>query len=84
VGLVLKTPDFEKQLGTLNDSETLVDFYYPKYIDERNHDSYPTIDSVKLIVTDGFTTRYLTLPRIDKGECTKLYLDKEFRLLDQW
>jgi len=84
LGLTLKTSDFEKQLGTLDDGETLVDFYYPKYIDERHHDSYPTIDSVKLIVTDEFTTRYLTLPRIDKGECTKLYLDNEFKLLDQW
>jgi hypothetical protein len=82
--LTLKASDFEKQLGILDDSETLVDSYYPKYIDERNHDSYPTIDSVTLIVTDGITTRHLTLPRIDKGECTKLYLDKEFKLLDQW
>jgi len=84
LGLTLKASDFEKQLGILNDSETLVDFYYPKYIDERNHESYPTIDSVTLIVKDGITTRHLTLPRIDKGECTKLYLDKEFKLLDQW
>ena len=82
--LMLKTSNFEKPLGTLNDSETLVDFFYPKYIDEENHDSYPLVHPVTLVVMDGFTTRYLTLPRIDKGECRKLYLDKELKLLNEF
>jgi hypothetical protein len=82
--LALKGSDFEKQLGELSDTETLVDFYYPKYVDKRGSSSYPTIDSVTLIVKDKFKTRYLTLPRLDKGECRKLILDKEFNLQDKW
>jgi len=84
VELTLKASDFEKQLGKFSDTETIVDFYYPKYIDERVNSSYPTIDSVTLIVKEKFTTHYFTLPRIDKGECVKLYIDKEFNLLDKW
>mgnify|MGYP001324513967 CR=1 FL=1 len=82
--ITLKGSDFEKKLGTFNDSETLVDYYFPKYIDERGNDSYPTIDSVTLIVKEKFSTHYLTLPRIDKGQCEKLYIDKEFKLLNKW
>jgi hypothetical protein len=84
VEIKLKASDFEKSLGKFSDTETIVDFYYPKYIDERGGSSYPTIDSVTLIVKDKFTTRYITLPRIDKGDCRKLYVDKEFKLLDKW
>ena len=84
VEISLKGSDFEKKLGTFSDSETLVDYYFPKYVDERGNDSYPTIDTVTLIVKEKFTTHYLTLPRIDKGQCEKLYIDKEFKLLDKW
>lgn len=84
VVLTLKAADFEKELGTSNDSESLVDYYFPKYIDERGSDSYPTIDTVTLIVKEKFTTHYLKLPRIEKGQCEKLYLDKEFELLEKW
>lgn len=84
VEISLKGSDFEKKLGTFNDNETLVDYYFPKYVDERGNDSYPTIDTVTLIVKEKFTTHYLTLPRIDKGQCDKLYIDKEFRLIDKW
>jgi hypothetical protein len=82
--LTLKSSDFETQLGTLSDSETLVGYYFPKYIDEHGNDSYPTIDAVTLIVKEKFTTLYLKLPRIDKGQCEKLYLNKEFKLLNKW
>ena len=84
VEITLKASDFEKQLGKFSDTETIVDFYYPKYINERGSDSYPTIDSVTLIVKEKFTTHYLKLPRIDKGQCEKLYIDKEFKLLYKW
>ena len=84
VEITLKGSDFEKKLGTFSDSESLVDYYFPKYIDERGNDSYPTIDTVTLIVKEKFITHYLTLPRIDKGQCDKLYIDKEFKLLDKW
>lgn len=84
VEISLKGSDFEKKLGTFSDSETLVDYYFPKYVDERGNDSYPTIETVTLIVKEKFTTHYLTLPRIDKGQCDKLYIDKEFKLLDKW
>ena len=84
VELTLKASDFEKQLGKFSGTETMVNFYYPKYIDERGGSSYPTIDRVTLIIKDKFTTRHLTLPRIDKGDCRKLYIDKEFKLLDKW
>ncbi len=84
VEISLKGSDFEKKLGTFSDSQTLVDYYFPKYIDERDNDSYPIIDTVTLIVKEKFKTHYLTLPRIDKGQCAKLYIDKEFRLLDKW
>ena len=84
VEITLKASDFEKQLGMFSDTETIVDFYYPKYINERGSDSYPTIVSVTLIVKEKFTTHYLKLPRIDKGQCEKLYIDKEFKLLYKW
>jgi hypothetical protein len=84
VEISLKGSDFEKKLGTFSDNETLVDYYFPKYIDERGNDSYPTIDQVTLIVKGKFKTHYFTLPSIDKGQCSKLYIDKDFKLLDKW
>lgn len=83
VEITLKGSDFEKKLGIFNNNETLIDYYFPKYIDKRCNDSYPTIDQVTLIVKEKFTTHYLTLPRIDKGQCKKLYLNKELKLLDK-
>ena len=80
IELTLRGSDFEKKLGTFDNGETIVDFYFPKYIDIRGNDSYPTIDSVTIIVKEKFTTHYLTLPRIDKGQCKKLCIDKEFKL----
>lgn len=84
IEILLKGSDFEKKLGTFNNNETLVDYYFPKYVDERGNDSYPTIDTVTLIVKEKFATHYLTLPRIDKGQCDKLYIDKEFKFLGKW
>lgn len=83
VELTLRTSDFEKQLGKFSDTENIVDFYYPKYINERGSDSYPIIDSVTLIVKEAYTTHYLILPRIDKGQCENLYINKEFELLEK-
>jgi hypothetical protein len=84
VDVTIKASDFEKTLGKFDDGETIVASYYPKYIDGMLSDSYPIIDTVTLIVKDEFTTRYLKLPRIDKGQCNQLYIDKEFKLLDRW
>ena len=84
IEITLKGSDFEKKLGTFNESETIVDYYFPKNIDERGNDSYPTIDTVILIVKEKLTTHYLTLPRIVKGQCETLYIDKEFNLYKKW
>ena len=80
----IKGSDFEKKLGTFSDSETLIDYYLPKYFYVLDNGSYPNIDRVTLIVKEKFTTHYLPLPLIDKGQCNKLYIDKEFKLLDKW
>jgi len=82
--LTLKASSFEKRLGTLSDKESLVDYYFPKYIYELGNDSYPNIDTVTLIIKEKSRTHYLKLPPIDKGQCEQLYLDKEFKLLDKW
>ena len=84
VYISLKSSDFEKQLGKCNDTEDIVNFYYPKYIDNFGGSSSPTIDSVTLIIKDRHSTIKLKLPRIEKGECIKLYIDKEFNLLEKW
>lgn len=84
VKIFLKGSDFVKNLGTISKGEALVDYYFPKYIDERSNDSYPNIEKVTLIVKEKHKTHYLTLPNIDKGECEKLYIDKEFNLLMKW
>jgi hypothetical protein len=50
IELTLKSSDFEIKLGKFSDNETMVDNYSPKYINERGSESYPTIDTVTLIV----------------------------------
>lgn len=80
VEFALKSSDLEIDLGQLSDNESLVESYIPKYIDQRGSSSYPTIDTVMLVVKAKFTIYYLKLPRIDKGECVELYIDKEFKL----
>jgi hypothetical protein len=82
--LTLKASDFEKGLGTLDDNQTSVDFYYPKPIYDLGNARQYRMDTVTLIVKDNLTTHYLTLPRIDRGQCVKLYIDKEFRLTNKW
>lgn len=84
IELTLKASYFEKKLGKLNEAENSNSFYYPKYTELTDDSSVPTIESVTLIVKTKFTTRYLTLPSLDSGECQKLYLDKEFNLLTHW
>ncbi len=84
VKILLKGSDFVKKLGTLNNGEALVDYYFPKYVDDNSNDSYPTIDKVTLIVKEKHTTHYITLPNIEKGQCEILYINKEFQLLDKW
>jgi hypothetical protein len=74
--------DFEYQLGILDDNESLVGYYYPKYLDDDPTDSRPIPLDVRLILKDEFTTHYLKLPSSYKGECELVYIDKEFRLLD--
>ena len=83
--LTHKSSDVEKILGSFDDSETMVYFYYPRYVSEIwNDDSYPAIEPPILIVKDRFTIHKLTLPRIDKGDCVNLYIDKEFQMLNEW
>jgi hypothetical protein len=79
--LTLKSSTFEKSLGSISDGDKLVDFYYPKLLDERGDSQYPTFDPVTLVVKEKYTTHHLTLPRIKISQCVKLYLDDEFRLL---
>jgi hypothetical protein len=83
VELILKGADFEKRLGIIDDGESLVDFFYPQYIDPLIDDSYPKMMEVVLIVKTEKSTHRLILP-VYKGECDKLYIDKNFRLRDKW
>ena len=82
--ITLKGSDFENDIGSLDCLTSTVTFYYPKYLDERDRDSYPTIEPVKLMVTDKLGYQTFILPRIDKGQCKKLYIDKENNLLNNW
>ena len=83
IDLILKTSTFEKKIGNISNCEQIVDFYYPKILDDRGDSSYPTFDTVTLIVKDKLITHNLTLPRIKFGQCLKLYIDKEFKLIDK-
>lgn len=82
----LRSNYFEKEIGELECLDSKVFYYYPKYVNERSGDSYPDIEPVTLTVKTqkGDYTIELKLPRIDKGECLKLYIDKEFNLLTKW
>jgi hypothetical protein len=84
--LKLKSSYFEKNIGELECLNSKVFYYYPKYINERSGDSYSEIEPITLILK---TKKYdqiveLRLPRIEKGECLKLYIDKEFNPLTKW
>lgn len=82
----LKSNYFEKDIGELECLDSKVFYYYPKYVNERSGDSYPDVEPVTLTVKTKKSdyTVELKLPRIDKGECLKLYIDKEFNLLTKW
>ncbi len=84
--LKLKSNYFEKNIGELECLTSKVFYFYPKYINERSGDSYPEVEPVTLILKTNKhgQTIELNLPRIDKGQCTKLYIDKEFNLLEKW
>jgi hypothetical protein len=83
--LKLKSNYFEKDIGELDCLDSKVFYYYPKYINERGGDSYPVIEPVTLTLkTKHEQIIELKLPRIDKGDCRKLYIDKEFNLLNKW
>ncbi len=81
-----KSNYFEKYLGKLECLDSKVFYYYPKYVNERSSDSYPEIEPITLILKTEKSNHIieLKLPRIDKGECLNLYIDKEFKLLDKW
>lgn len=84
--LKLKSNYFQKDIGELECFESKVFYYYPKYVNERSGDSYNDIEPVTLTLKtkkSNFTVE-LKLPRIDKGECLKLYIDKESNLLTKW
>lgn len=82
----LRSNYFEKDIGELECLDSKVFYYYPKYVNERSGDSYPDVEPITLTVKTqkGNYTVELKLPRIDKGECPKLYIDKEFNLLTKW
>ncbi len=84
--LKLKSNYFEKGIGELECLDSKVFYYYPKYVYERSGNSYSEIEPVTLTLK---TKKYdqiveLRLPRIEKGECLKLYIDKEFNVLKKW
>lgn len=84
--LNLKSNYFQKDIGELECLDSKVFYYYPKYVNERSGDSYPEVEPVTLTIKTkkhDYTVE-LKLPRIDKGECLKLYIDKEFNLLTKW
>lgn len=84
--LQLKSNYFEKDIGELESLDSKICSYYPKYINESSGDSYPETEPVTLILktNNHRQTIELKLPRIDKGQCMKLYIDKEFNLLTKW
>jgi len=84
--LNLKSNYFQKDIGELECLDSKVFYYYPKYVNERSGDSYPEIEPVSLTLKTKKSdyTIDLKLPRIDKGECLKLYIDKEINLLKKW
>ncbi len=60
VELTLTASYFEKKLGTLNDTKSLVDYYSPGYLKNTGSSIYPMIDSVTLIVKGNFPTLSIT------------------------
>jgi hypothetical protein len=79
----LKSNYFVKDIGELECLDSKVFYYYPKYVNERSGDSYPDVEPVTLTLKtkkSDYSVK-LKLPRIDKGQCLKLYIDGEFNLL---
>ena len=83
VELSFKGSNFEKKIGILNKSQSIVDFYYPRYVDEwgnEGYSMYSQIDTVTLIVKEKSASHYLPLPIVQKGQCEELYITNEFKL----
>jgi hypothetical protein len=76
--------DFEYQLGILDDNESLVGYYYPKYLDDDATDSRQISLLVTLIVKDEIATHYLNLPDFYNGYCEEIQINEHFRLLHEW
>ena len=77
---------FEKEIGELESQDSKIVYFYPEYVDGNSGDSYPDVKPIRLyLITEGLNHKIeLILPRIDKGDCEKIYIDKDFKLLDRW
>jgi hypothetical protein len=84
VEVIIQGWDFEYQLGILDDNESLVGYYYPKYLNDDATDSRPIALLVTLIVKDEFSTYYLDLPTFYNGYCEEVRINEHFRLLHEW
>lgn len=75
---------FEKTIGSLKFQDSKVVYYYPEYVNENHRDSYAAIKPIKLKLINKDLNRKieLTLPHINKGECKKINIDKDYKLLD--
>lgn len=82
--LVIENLVFSKEIGNLKCLSSKVISYTPKDLNDSLHRSYPNIDTVRLIANERSSIITYVFPEIGKGQCKKLYIDKEDNILEEW
>ena len=79
----LESDYFEKNIGKFKFQDSKIVYYYPEYVNENNRNSYAAIKPIKLkLINEDLNRKIeLTLPHINKGECRKIYIDRNYKLL---
>jgi len=79
IELSMSASTFQKEIGVLNHSESTVNYFYPKYLNDRR-ESVRLVDTVTIIIRTPEKIIRSGLPNTYKGSCSIFMLTDDFQL----
>ncbi len=77
--LTISASTFEQELGELNQGESIVSNFYPKYLSS-SRTSVPLVDSVRVTILTSEQEYKAVLPTMYKGSCSRFVLTEDFEV----
>jgi hypothetical protein len=74
--VVLVNSETNREFYSIDNGESQTEYFYPKYVNE--FDSAPEVDKVKVKIRTNGKEKTVDIPTIYKGECVRVFLDKDF------